>query len=67
MLVEIKRQAEIGEEVEREMAEKVNRLRIPKGMSVRTALVYAGRLSKAVMGSGYFDAIVPAEKLLHSP
>ena len=35
-------------------------------MSVRTALVYAGRLSKAVMGSGYFDAIVPAEKLLHS-
>ena len=44
-----------------------NRLRIPKGMSVRTALVYAGRLSKAVMGSGYFDAIVPAEKLLHSP
>ncbi len=67
MLVEIKRQAEIGEEVEREMAEKASRLRIPKGMSVRTALVYAGRLSKAVMGSGYFDAIVPAEKLLHSP
>lgn len=64
VLVEVKRQGEIGEEVEREMAEKVRRLRVPDGMSVRTALVYAGTLSKAVRGSGYFDALVPAETLL---
>ncbi len=64
VLVEIKRQREIGEEVEREMAEKVRRLHVPAGMSVRTALVYAGALSKGVCGGGYFDALIPAEALL---
>lgn len=64
VLVEIKRQREIGEEVEREMAEKVRRLHVPAGMSVRTALVYAGALSKGVRGDGYFDALIPAEALL---
>lgn len=64
VIVEIKRQKEIGEEVEREVAEKVRRLRLPRGMSVRTALVYAGELSKGVRGSGYFDALIPAEALL---
>lgn len=64
VVVEIKRQGEIGEEVEREVAEKVRRLRLPRGMSVRTALVYAGTLSKGVRGSGYFDALIPAEALL---
>lgn len=64
VLVEIKRQREIGEEVEREMAEKVRRLHVPAGMSVRTALVYAGALSKGVRGGGYFDALIPAEALL---
>ena len=33
-------------------------------MSVRTALVYAGALSKGVRGDGYFDALIPAEVLL---
>ncbi len=46
------------------MAEKVRRLRLPRGMSVRTALVYAGTLSKGVRGSGYFVALIPAEALL---
>ena len=64
VLVEIKRQREIGEEVEREMAEKVRRMHVPAGMSVRTALVYAGALSKGVRGGGYFDALIPAESLL---
>ncbi len=64
VMVEIKRQREIGEEVEREMAEKVRRLHVPAGMSVRTALVYAGALSKGVRGDGYFDALIPAEALL---
>ena len=64
VLVEIKRQKEIGEEVEREMEEKIQRLRLPGGMSVRTALVYAGTLSKGVRGNGYFDALIPAEALL---
>jgi len=31
---------------------------------MRTALVYAGRLTKSVRGNGYFDAIVDAASLL---
>ena len=63
-VVEIKRQSEIGEEVERDVAEKVRRLKIRDGISVRTALVYDGKLSKSVQGSGYFDAIVPFKNLI---
>lgn len=34
------------------------------GVSVRTALVYEGELAPVVRGNGYFDAIVPASRLL---
>ena len=63
-VVEVKRRNEIGEEVEREVAEKVRRLKVRDGVSVRAALVYDGHLSKAVLGSGFFDAIVPFGQLL---
>ena len=63
-VVEIKRRNEIGEDVEREVAEKIRRLTIRDGMSVRTALVYDGHLSKSVQGSGYFDAHIPFRSLL---
>ena len=39
----------------------------PKSVSIRTALVYEGELSKAVEGDGYFDALVPIEELLQIP
>lgn len=64
VLVEIKRRQEIGEAVEVEMQEKVARIKVPSGVSVRTALVYSGKLSKSVLGSGYFDSLVPIEVLL---
>ena len=67
VLVEVKRCAEIGESVEREVAEKVAKLRLPRTKSVRTALVYAGRLTKAVRGNGYFDALVDAASFLQQP
>ena len=34
--------------------------------TVRTALVYEGHLSPKVEGDGYFDAVVPIEKLFDS-
>ena len=37
---------------------------IVPGVSVRTALVYEGELAPVVRGNGYFDAIVPASRLL---
>lgn len=58
VVVEIKRCREIGESVEHEVEQKVVRLKVPRTMSVRTALVYAGTLTKSVRGGGYFDSLV---------
>ena len=63
-MVEIKRRREIGSEVVDEVAEKVRRLGIGRRMSVRTALVYSGRLSPAVEAEGFFDVIVDAASFL---
>ena len=43
---------------------KVKALHVRPGVSVRTALVYEGELAPVVRGNGYFDAIVPASRLL---
>ena len=63
-VVEIKRRREIGLDVVQEVSAKIDALRIPRGISVRAALVYDGELSPAVGASGFFDAIVPASRLL---
>lgn len=63
-VVEIKRRRHIGREVVAEMAEKCRRIARPNDMSLKTALVYDGELAPSVEADGYFDAIVPAERLL---
>ena len=63
-VVEIKRKRYIGREVVEEVARKVERLPHPRAISIRTALVYEGELSKAIEGDGYFDALVPIADLL---
>ena len=63
-VVEFKRREEIGTDVIDEVEEKVRRLGIRRGISVRTALVHCGRLSPAVEAEGYFDAILDAERLM---
>ena len=63
-VVEFERKAEIGTDVIEEVSRKVSRLGVPRGTSVRTALVYVGRLSPAVEVEGYFDSVVDASKLL---
>ena len=63
-VIEIKRRKSLGESVESEVAEKVARLRHPRGISIRTALVYEGDLAPVVRGNGYFDAIISASDLL---
>ncbi len=62
-VVEIKRRSEIHGDIIDEMKEKVARLPLRSGMSVRTVLVYAGKLSDTVEESDYFDFIIPAQKL----
>ena len=66
MVVEIKRRREIGHEVIDEVAEKVRRLKFSSSLSLRTALVYEGRLSPSVAADRYFDFIIPAERLFES-
>ena len=63
-VVEVKHRKKIGEEVEDEVAEKIRRLPLRKGISVRTALVYLGELDPVVEGNAYFDAVIPAESML---
>lgn len=64
MVVEIKRQKQIGHDIIAEVEEKVRRLRYDKRLSIRTALVYDGRLAASVPADRYFDFIVPADRLL---
>ena len=63
-IVEIKRQHEIGREVMDEVEAKRRRLRLPTGVTARTALVYDGHLAPSVESEGYFDSIVEAKNLL---
>jgi len=63
-VIEVKRKKYIGAEIEDEMREKIKRLPLREGMSVRPVLVYDGELAPVVSGRGYFDAIIPARKLL---
>ena len=63
-VVEVKRKNHIGSEIEDVMREKIRRLPLREGMSARPVLVYDGELAPTVSGRGYFDAIIPARKLI---
>ena len=61
-LVEVKRRREIGHEIIGEVDEKVRKLKFNGNLSLRTALVYEGRLSPSVAADRYFDFLVPADR-----
>ena len=63
-VVELKRRASIPASVEDDVREKVKRLKLPRRLSVRTALVYDGDLAPALEENGYFDALLPFSTLL---
>ena len=64
-IVEIKRsRRELGIEVADEIRRKVERLPVRPGMSVRTALVYDGTLTRNLAASDVIDIFVPARRLL---
>jgi len=63
-VVEVKRRKWIGEEIEREVEDKIRRIPLRPGISARPVLVYDGELDPVVEGNGYFDAIIPASKLI---
>lgn len=63
-LCEMKTNNIISSSVIKSMKEKIERLSIPKGMSVRTVLIYDGNLEKKVQQEGYFDCLVSFDSLL---
>ncbi len=63
-LVEIKRQNALGLDIAREVEEKVSRLPRRPGLSVHTALVYAGRLTRDLASSDAIDRFISADQLL---
>lgn len=63
-IVEIKRKAELGLDVAWELAQKAARLPVREGVSVRTALVYDGRLSQSLVASDDIDRLISAKELL---
>jgi len=65
-VVEIKRRSRIGLEVIGEVKEKIHRIQTSSDKSVRTALVYHGKLAAGMEEEGYFDFIIPCEMLLNA-
>ncbi len=63
VVVEIKRRKEIGYDVVDEVSEKLDRLAYDRKLSVRTALVYDGRLSPRIEADRFFDFLIPADRL----
>ncbi len=65
-LVEIKRRKQISSSVIDEVKQKASRISPGPGRSIRTALIYHGQLARGVEEEGYFDFIVPFDKLLET-
>lgn len=63
-VVEIKRKREIGGEVCDEVAQKVKRLPVQEGVSVRTCLVYDGLLAASVVADDFFDTLISVRELM---
>lgn len=63
-VIEIKRKRHITSAIEDQMQEKLDRLKLPRGRSVKLVLVYAGELDPVVEENGFFDYLVSADRLL---
>ncbi len=58
----IKRRREIGHGIIDEFDAKLKKLKFGDRLSLRTALIYDGRLSPSVAADRYFDFIIPASR-----
>ncbi|MDD5673749.1 MAG: AAA family ATPase [Chitinivibrionales bacterium] len=65
-ICEIKAGGRLTAGIIEEVKEKVLRLAAPKGVSVRTILVYEGEIDPGISRQGYFDYLVPFQGLLAS-
>lgn len=63
-LCEIQSSKTIGTEVITEVLEKINRLKIPKTVSLRPVLIYQGELSKQVIKENFFSKLIAFDDFL---
>lgn len=63
-IVEVKRMNEIGEEIEKEVARKISCLKLADNKSIRTVLIYDGRLQPVVKANAYFDFTIDVASFL---
>ena len=54
----------IPKKVISEVQKKIERLKLPKGYTVRPVLIYSGVLASGVKEDGYFDKILDFDNLL---
>ena len=64
---EIKFRKMTSKSVINEVQEKISRLKMPKGVSVRPILIYSGGLHPEVEEDGFFDRIIHFDELLTTP
>ncbi len=50
--------------VSKEVIEKVNKLSMPKHLSVRPVLIYQGELAKSIKKENYFSHLISMDDLL---
>lgn len=62
-VVEIKRRQLVPALVQDDVRDKIRRLKLPRDISVRAALVYDGELALEIEEDNYFDFLVSAARL----
>ena len=63
-VLEVKFRRQIDKGILSEVREKVERLKVPRSLSVRTGLVFRGELHPEIQPSDYFDFLLPFENVL---
>ena len=63
-VVEIMRRKQIKADIVDEVREKIAKIRRPRRISVRKAIVFDGELAPAIRRTGYFDALVDIGELV---
>ena len=57
----------ISKAVINEVQEKIERLKLPKGISARPVLIYSGGLAAGIEKEGFFDRLLHFDELLNTP
>ena len=65
-VVEMKLRAQIPRSCITDVQDKVRKLKLPKGESCRTVLVYHGELEPGITDEDYFDYLIPFERLFEA-